>query len=683
MKSNSTPQAPAQGASFPHRWSSGGLLVLVGGLLLLYIFLAVSASTDECNTFDEAFHLTLGYVYWNHPEFQLSPDNGILSQAWAALPLLLDHSLKFPPVVDAQGRPANLWDLAQAFLYKMGNDPATILLRARTMVALLGAAVGALIFFWSRELFGTGGALISLTLFVFCPNMLANGALATTDMAATLGFFAATFGFWKVAQVVSWPRLAFSVVALGGLVITKMSSPLIVPVFLLILVARFISNQPVEIRLFLDRVARDRWSRLGIEALVLLAHGVGVIAILWRVYNFHYLALGTESSRFQILFAPDYSIWTAAGMKASVLQALAEVGLLPSAYLEGLSYGLQTSEMRSAFLCGRHSVEGWWWFFPFAFLVKTPMATLLLFLSCPVAFVLWRWFPPSAGDSRLEVPSCPGLYELSPLLIFGGVYGMACLTSPIDLGLRHLMPVYPVLFVLAGANVFWLRAEKPVFKLALAALLLGTMVESLAVWPNDLAFFNQLVGGPRQGYKYLVDSSLDWGQDLPGLRQWLDKNASTNHGAPVYLSYFGTGDPHYYGIEAQLLPGFFDLDTPQTFPLHGGIYCLSATMLQGVYSPYTPPWTQGDEKLYGLAHGEIRRWDASANDPRARGQLIQEKGAPYWSACLKTDGQLRLARLCAYLRQRTPDDEVGYSILIYRLSDEDVRRALEGKAPGG
>ena len=206
-------------------------------------------------------------------------------------------------------------------------------------------------------------------------------------------------------------------------------------------------------------------------------------------------------------------------MKASVLENINEAGLLPPAYLEGLSYTLQSSELRSAFLCGRYSVEGWWWFFPFAFLIKTPVASLLLFFFSFVALALWRWLPRGWMAAGSEAHPCPKLYDLSPLLILGGVYGLTCLTSHLDIGIRHLMPVYSVLFVLAGANVFWLLGKKPFFKIALAALLVGTMTESLAVWPNYLAFFNQFVGGPRNGYQYLVDSSLDWGQDLPGLRQ--------------------------------------------------------------------------------------------------------------------------------------------------------------------
>jgi hypothetical protein len=236
-------------------------------------------------------------------------------------------------------------------------------------------------------------------------------------------------------------------------------------------------------------------------------------------------------------------------------------------------------------------------------------------------------------------------------------------------------------FCFGRANVFWLTAKKSVFAIALIALLAGTIIESLSVWPDYLAFFNQFVGRSRNGYRYLIDSSLDWGQDLPGLHQWLEKNLPAPGETPVYLSYFGTGDPKFYVINALLLPCYLDISSPQAFPLQGGIYCLSATMLHGVYSRFHPPWTSENETLYGQVRSQIYRWNSTVNDPVAREHLLQENGSENWAACFKIYGDLRLARLCAYLRHRTADDEVGYSILIYRRSNEEVQQALSGALP--
>lgn len=143
------------------------------------------------------------------------------------------------------------------------------------------------------------------------------------------------------------------------------------------------------------------------------------------------------------------------------------------------------------------------------------------------------------------------------------------------------------------------------------------------------------------------------------------------------------GDPKFYGIDAQLLPGYFVVNPPQTFPLQDGVYCLSATMLQGVYSRFHRPWTPANETLYRQVQAQINRWNSTSNDPVERKHLLQENGVNDWAACIQIYGDLRLARLCAYLRHRVPDDEVGYSILIFRLSDREVQRALGGASPEG
>jgi hypothetical protein len=668
-------------AIFPPTLSVRWQLTIVGGLLLLYIFMAVSATTQKSATFDESLHLTLGYLYWTQPNNHLAPQNGIFAQTWAALPLLADH-LQAPHETGEPRGNMGSWGEGYRFLYSMGNNPSAMLFQARTMISLLGATLGALIFFWSKELFGATGGFVSLLLFVFCPNMLAHGALVTADMTASLAFFAATFSFWKLTHTVSWRNLLCSILVLCFLVLAKMSAILILPVFFLILAVRFFSSRPVEFQLFTNRTLGNRFTRAGIWSFLLVLHLVAVVGILWLVYNFRYVSWHQESARLQILSSPDFSFWSGTGMKAYLLQNIFGARLLPPAYLEGLSYILQASDSWSAFLCGMYSRDGWWWFFPFAFLIKTPIASLLLFFFSFFTLLIWKCFP-NWLVTNFAVRRSPSLYDLSPLFILGGVYGLACLFTHLDIGLRYLTPLYPVLFVLAGANVFWLLAKNAFFKISLVALLVGTVSESLAAWPNYLAFFNQLAGRPRNRYQYLVDSSLDWGQDLPGLHQWLEKNVRTGNGTPVYLSYFGTGDPQFYGINALLLPGYFDVAPTQTFPLQDGIYCISATMLQGVYSRFHRPWTAANEMLYGQAQAEINRWSSTAYDPNARNHLLQEKGADYWDGCIKIYGDLRFARLCAYLRHRAPDDDVGYSILIYRLSNEELRRALGGTSPEG
>jgi hypothetical protein len=215
---------------------------------------------------------------------------------------------------------------------------------------------------------------------------------------------------------------------------------------------------------------------------------------------------------------------------------------------------------------GRHSQEGWWYFFPAAFALKTPLALQVLLLLALTAG--WRALPPSRADAFVLLPIA--------------VYLAFCLTSHVNLGLRYLLPVYPFLFVMA-ARIAGLAHRNRAWAALTVVLAAWYAVGTLRVHPYALAYFNELAGGPRNGYRHLVDSSLDWGQDLKGLKPFLDRHRIRR----VKLSYFGTADPAYYGIPCDYLPSSMR-PAPERLVLFtrpGDVVVVSATNLQGVYLP--------------------------------------------------------------------------------------------------
>jgi hypothetical protein len=259
-------------------------------------------------------------------------------------------------------------------------------------------------------------------------------------------------------------------------------------------------------------------------------------------------------------------------------------------------------------------------------------------------------------------------YRLTPLLVLIAVYGGFALTSHLNIGVRHLLPVYPALYLLAGGVVlaFHRRWLVPV----VTALALWHAAASLGIRPHYLSYFNPLLGGPAKAHRHFVDSSLDWGQDLPALRQWLATNAT---GEKTYLSYFGSGSPAHEGIRAtRLADGYFDLRPRELLPaMTGGIYCISATMFQQVYTEVRHGWSAEHERRYKELNLWAANWRAGTDStPRetALGRLQELE-------------HLRFGRLCAHLRSRPPDALAGYSILIFRLSDAEVARALTGPSP--
>jgi hypothetical protein len=273
-------------------------------------------------------------------------------------------------------------------------------------------------------------------------------------------------------------------------------------------------------------------------------------------------------------------------------------------------------------------------------------------------------------------------YALAPLLILWGVYWLFSLFSHLNIGHRYLIPTYPPLFILAGAAAAWFKApadNEPKWTLAARSLviaaLLFSVVEAVGCWPSYLAYFNFLAGGPASGYKHLVDSSLDWGQDLKELKPWLDSHPDDH----VYLAYFGTASPKYYGIDATILLDFFNQDKPRaTEPLTAGTYCISATLLQGIYQPMPGKWNALFENGYQECRKRVLAYQRAANDPEALKKLMAGTSQDDIYVLFRDYENLRVARLCAYLRAREPDFNAGHSILIYRLDQADVKAATEG-----
>jgi hypothetical protein len=233
------------------------------------------------------------------------------------------------------------------------------------------------------------------------------------------------------------------------------------------------------------------------------------------------------------------------------------------------------------------------------------------------------------------------------------------------------------MFILAGAAVHWFQPGRRRWLMATAvsACVLALAAECFATYPNYLAYFNCLAGGSRNGYKHLVDSSLDWGQDLPGLKRWLmEHDLDGPDKGPVYLAYFGTARPAYYHIRATEL---CSLKPHLPVPMTEVVYCVSATRLQCVYNGAVwGGWRRDYEKAYRETLQAIHQLKTA--NPAARSALLRSKSEAFWNETFTTLAKLRLGRLYAFLRQRTPDDNVGYSILIYRLTQRDIHEALFG-----
>ena len=502
-------------------------------LLLLFVAQGIFFIRANSQTIDEAMHLAAGYSYLAKRDFRIEPQNPPLIKELLALPLFLAYRLPFKPDPQ-QWRDADGFSIGQDLLYK-STIPADLMLAwSRLPNLLFGVLLVALTGWWAYRLWGNRAALLAMALAALEPNLVAHSSLVTTDIGVTLFIFLTVYLFWEYVNRPTWTFLVGTGISTGMALVAKYSAVLLIPIIALIVAASLLRGSKPDVPL------PKTWN--------------------------------PNTPRHKLLQA------------AAVLSLILFVALLaiPPAYLfqgfkpwlSGFQQFLTLSqEGLPAFFFGEYSWHNWWGYFPLAFLIKTPVGTLVL---VTISLVFYRSGSPLGYRQALFL-------VLPVTLIF-----LAMTQAKTNIGLRHILPVYPFLFVLASRTAT-LRLRRP----SLALLLIGiplacTAISSLRIAPHQLAYFNESIGGPEQGYRYLSDSNLDWGQDLKGLKAYIEREKLPI----IYLSYFGTAPPAYYGIRYQDVAskGTLGPPPPEKVPADAPrkILAISAYNLQDVSTADNP-----------------------------------------------------------------------------------------------
>ena len=514
--------------------------------LLAFVALSLASLLGNSPTSDEPVHLTAGYTHLHQRDYRMNPEHPPLVKLLAAASLsLLDVRAPWPSPVwqeawqSVAARAEEQWRLANVWLYSRDasgrfiNDSQSMFRAARLPVLLLGLMTGVFVFLWSRALWGAWGAAASTILFAFDPSFIAHSALVTTDVALAAFSVATIYFFWRGSA-------AAFVIAFALAQTAKFSAALLLPIVLLLAIWRFATTR------------RDG------PKLVAMIAGAGVASIvaIWLSYGFRYSAaaggarlpteetvrmweanetiarLGPRASVEEIVRARQTA--TPSALKSLLLVAQRR-HLLPEAYLHGIAVAGVSSALRPAFLNGEISRYGFPGYFFWTTLYKTPLPALIA-LICGVMLAF------RAGANRTLV-----------LLVPAAIFFAVAVASRFNIGHRHILQVFPFLYVLCGSLGAALQKQERRGRLTAAIAAIAIAVSSTFVFAGrpdvmigtHLSYLNELAGGPRRGFWLLNDSNFDWGQDLGRLDVWLDQHDVRE---PIDLVYFGTADPRYYDI---------------------------------------------------------------------------------------------------------------------------------------
>jgi hypothetical protein len=521
-------------------WPAVAVILAVVGTL------EVRSARAEVQTWDEGIHIVAGYSYLTLGDYSWNVEHPPLVKMVSAWPLTLMGLTAHPYAAD--GKKNDQVQYGIDFLYKNRRHADSILIAARSANILLTLLFACAVAWWTRRRWGPAAGVAAAALCAFDPNLMAHGRYVTTDFPVTVFFFFACVLWVEYLEKATPWRLLAAAAAIGLALITKFSAVLLIPSLVILYAACWI-RRPREFPV--RRAALAAGVVFSVTVLM-------VVVVYWP-----------ETLRCVRTTVPRLS--TVAVRNNAIGRTLYRFGKwfhLPAhAYLQGLNHVAEhNAGGHPSYLMGMRSETGWWYYFPAVFAVKSTMAALLATVLMLAAglWQAWRreWLSPMALG--LVVP---------PVLYF--VFSM---TSGINIGMRHILPVYPFLYVGAAA---WLttRANWRLGAGVLAAVVALQIAECARITPDYLAFFNELAGGPGRGPEYLVDSNIDWGQDVKKLGLWLDAHAG-NRRARVF--YFGNAQMRYYGIDEMGFPepldqkGWDEIDE----------YCVAnVTPLQGVYVP--------------------------------------------------------------------------------------------------
>ncbi|MEM4246843.1 MAG: glycosyltransferase family 39 protein [Candidatus Woesearchaeota archaeon] len=541
-------------------------------ILTIFFFRGLYLNSFYSITSDEPVIYT-GLALWKTTDFAHSPSHppGMkLLVAWATM--LLGPDVPIPqnfPNIDE-------FLYGRLLIFQYNRHMFQQMICFGRFVALLLGIIGAVyVYKWAKEVANEKSALVAVVLYAFLPLMVGLSSIADNDIMISTFFIMTLYYFKHFVQSGETRDAVITGMCLGIALLSKHTGILLVPILGIAALSLIFTKQPVPVLKLLRRASEFtlKWK---IFAIIVFFIFIGAISAF--VLNAGYLFQGTFTPLREYNFEQRFITLNN--------QAIGWIPVpLPFWYLKGLETN-QIFSKDTHYFHGRWLTSEDWYFFIFSFIVKTPFALLLMLV---IGLIL---LPKIKYERTIDL--------ILILLTVGGVTLLFSIKQ-YKLGIRHLLPIYPLIFVFI-AIVWKYASEHKMLKRVFSVLLAWYLISSVLVHPYYLSYFNEIIGGSQNGYKYFLDSNVDWGQDLNAVKKWMDKNNISEIG----LSYFGNDVPEIRGIKYHTIPC-------EPSP---GIHVLSIN------------------NLYGLLF----------------------TGQP--KDCY------------AWLRNMTPTDRIGYSILVFNIRNE-------------
>lgn len=537
----------------------GALLAILLAHGTLVAFLAIRNAPNV----DETAHLAAGLSHWSLGSFDLYRVNPPLIRMIATLPLLGSMPNTDWKVLSETAQHYDRPEFLAGHRLVTANGYTSFWYFTLARWALLPVSLmgGAVCYFWAKELYGWRSGLMSCAMWSFCPNLLSWGASINPDVGATAFGVLSNWLFWRWLRRPSWGTSIVAGIGLGAVELTKSSWVVLFGLWpCLWMLWRLLPASK------LDGKTMCRNQPRGIQLILILFLGIYLLNL---GYGFEQTGVALGDYQFiSQAFGGRYA-------HVSPMNRFGETWLgwlpvpVPRNYLRGIDVQLFDFEKgKWSYLRGEQRLGGWWFYYVYAMLVKTPLGFIGLgFVAMALMIIHPREFSSRAATEFVLA---------APVVI------ILCLLSSqtgFNRYLRYALPVYPFLYISCSRVAILFLCENRILKCIVTLLFAGGVISSLWVYPHSQSYFNSVVGGPNGGHRHLLDANIDWGQDVLLLTEWANQHPEAR---PLFAELSTSIDFKTLGLDADyvssLMSSNLNSSSPQ-FP--AGWYAIGINDLMG------------------------------------------------------------------------------------------------------